>query len=76
MAHQEDIALMAHLMRRAGFGVDRDELERLPEQGYEETVDQLVNPNDDIPPADEFLLYRYLPATETGGPNPMPGAAN
>ena len=27
MAHQEDIALMAHLMRRAGFGATRDELE-------------------------------------------------
>ena len=27
MAHQDDIALMAHLMRRAGFGASRDELE-------------------------------------------------
>ncbi len=26
MAYQEDIALMAHLMRRAGFGAGRDEL--------------------------------------------------
>ena len=27
MAHQDEIALMAHLMRRAGFGASRDELE-------------------------------------------------
>ncbi len=25
MAYQDDIALMAHLMRRAGFGATRDE---------------------------------------------------
>ena len=27
MAYQDDIALMAHLMRRAGFGAGRDELD-------------------------------------------------
>ena len=32
-----NIALMAHLMRRAGFGASRDELERRTEQGYEAT---------------------------------------
>ena len=32
-----NIALMAHLMRRAGFGVSRDELEQRTEQGYEAT---------------------------------------
>ena len=26
MSHQEDIRLMAHLMRRAGFGATREEL--------------------------------------------------
>ena len=29
----KDIALMAHLMRRAGFGADRDELEATRRQG-------------------------------------------
>ena len=33
MAYQEDIALMAHLMRRAGFGATRDELESAGGQG-------------------------------------------
>ena len=27
MSHRDDIALMAHLMRRAGFGAPREELE-------------------------------------------------
>ncbi len=43
-----NIALMAHLMRRAGFGANRDQLERCVEQGYEATVEELLdtsNPN-------------------------------
>ena len=39
MPNKEDIALMSHLMRRAGFGATRDEVERLAEQGYEATVE-------------------------------------
>ena len=74
MGNQE-IALMAHLMRRAGFGATRDELEALVEQGYEETVEQLVNPVD-RPPADHYLLYRYHPITEVPGGAPLPGQAN
>ena len=76
MSDREDIVLMAHLMRRAGFGATRDELERLAEQGYEETVERLLDPPDEIPRADHHLLFRYIPATETGGPSPAPGAAN
>ena len=76
MSNKEDIAMMAHLTRRAGFGTTRDELEALVEQGYEKTVEQLVNPPHDLPRADQHLLYRFLPGTETGGPNPVPGAAN
>ena len=34
----QDIELMAHLMRRAGFGATRDELEERVATGYEETV--------------------------------------
>ena len=44
MSETQEIAQMAHLMRRAGFGASRDELERLVAQGYEETVEQLVDP--------------------------------
>jgi uncharacterized protein (DUF1800 family) len=61
-------------MRRAGFGATRDEVERLAEQGYEETVDQLINPT--APPVDEFLLWRYHPITEVPGGAADPGQAN
>ena len=39
-----DVALMAHLMRRAGFGATRTELEAYAEKGYENVVDDLVHP--------------------------------
>ncbi len=40
-----DIAVMAHLMRRAGFGAQYHELERRAAKGYEATVPmEPVNP--------------------------------
>ena len=39
-----DIALMAHLMRRAGFGASRDELEQKVAQGYASVVEDLLYP--------------------------------
>ena len=57
MANTE-LALMAHLMRRAGFGATRDELETCVEQGYEATVEQLLHP-EQSPVMDEDLLRRY-----------------
>ena len=46
MAYQDDIALMAHLMRRAGFGATRDELEARVAKGYEATVEELLQSRD------------------------------
>ena len=43
---KEDIALMAHLMRRAGFGATRDELEEYVAKGYEAVVEELLHPGD------------------------------
>ena len=60
MAHQEDIALMAHLMRRAGFGAGRDELEARVAKGYEATVEELLHPETQ-PPVDVYTLLRYHP---------------
>ena len=42
--HNHDIGLMAHLMRRAGFGAKYDELEARAAKGYDATVDELLNP--------------------------------
>ncbi|MDP6513593.1 MAG: DUF1800 domain-containing protein [SAR202 cluster bacterium] len=73
MASREDIALMSHLMRRAGFGASRDEVEKLCEQGYEATVEQLLNPTE--PVVDEYDLYRHHPITEVPGGAAAPGQA-
>ena len=39
----QDIELMAHLMRRAGFGATRDELEAYVEAGYESITLTCIN---------------------------------
>ncbi|MFQ6029077.1 MAG: DUF1800 family protein, partial [Dehalococcoidia bacterium] len=57
----EDIALMAHLMRRAGFGATREELEARAEQGYEATVEELLNPESQMG-ADRYEFLRYHPS--------------
>ena len=72
---REDYALMAHLMRRAGFGATWEELGVLVAQGYEETVEQLLDPQRS-PPADAYLLYRYHPTVEIPGGNAAQGQAN
>ena len=58
-----DIALMAHLMRRAGFGASRAELAARVAQGYEATVEELLHPESQ-PELDEDTLYRYFPNLE------------
>ncbi len=55
---QEELSLMAHLMRRAGFGATCDELEECLAQGYENTVERLVRP-EDAPAWDDALFRRY-----------------
>ena len=55
-----EIALMAHLMRRAGFGATRDELEARLAKGYEATVDELLN-IEAQPDLELDLMERYLP---------------
>ena len=39
-----DVALMAHLMRRAGFGATLVELEEYAAKGYESVVEELLHP--------------------------------
>ena len=56
----QDIALMAHLMRRAGFGAARDELEARVAKGYEATVEELLHPEKQ-PDVDLNLMARYIP---------------
>jgi uncharacterized protein (DUF1800 family) len=55
--HQE-VALMAHLLRRAGFGARRDELDRYCGKCYEATVEELLYP-EQAPQLDEDIIRRY-----------------
>jgi hypothetical protein len=75
MAYQEDIALMAHLMRRAGFGAGRDELEARVVKGYEATVEELLHPETQSP-VDVYTLLRYQPAALLPGGQPPMGNVN
>ena len=54
-----EIMLMAHLMRRAGFGASYAELERLADQGYAATVDALLFPEAQ-PDLDLDVMQRYM----------------
>ena len=63
MPDKEDIALIAHLMRRAGFGASRQELEARAAKGYEATVEELLHPEEQ-PAIDEDILFRFLPGYE------------
>ena len=56
----KDIALMAHLMRRAAFGATREELEAYVAKGYEATVEELLHPENQ-PAWDEDVNIRAYP---------------
>ena len=56
----KEIALMAHLMRRAGFGSTFEELEARAAKGYEATVDELLDPEGQ-PELEKDLMMRYQP---------------
>ena len=76
MATKEDLALMAHLMRRAGFGASKEELERLAEKGYDAVVDELTDPPEDQPAGNMALLLRHMPGCLLPGGVPQPGQYN
>ena len=77
MASSEDIALMGHLMRRAGFGASRVELEERAARGYEATVEELLEPEKlGIADNDEDLLFRHAPGAKLPGGVPYNGQAN
>ena len=64
---RQDIALMAHLMRRAGFGASRDELEEYAAKGYEATVEELLHPESPGNMPDDVIRRFHVAADE--GPN-------
>ena len=56
----DHLSLMAHLMRRAGFGATREELDGRLTVGYEATVEDILHP-DAHEPLDFYDFLRYLP---------------
>ena len=69
-----DIALVSHLMRRAGFGAPRAELEAWAAKGYEATVEALLHPESQ-PEVDEDVMFRYFPHLEAPAA-PVQGQTN
>lgn len=57
-----DVALMAHLLRRAGFGASRAQLDIYLKHSYEAAVEKLLNPAYSVPD-DQDLMDRYFIAT-------------
>ena len=57
---ESKLPLIAHLLRRAGFGASRDELEAYAAKGYDATLEELLHP-EHAPPAlqGEDLIRRY-----------------
>ncbi len=54
------VELIAHLLRRAGFGANREELDAYAARGYEATVEELLNPRDEQRLSD-YLIRRFHP---------------
>ena len=55
---ENNLSLTAHLMRRAGFGATREQLETYASKNYEALVEDLINP-ERFPQVDEDVLERY-----------------
>jgi len=75
VANKDDIALMAHLMRRAGFSASREELEARVEKGYEATVEELLYPEKQES-VNSFDLLRYHPWAWKPASQPSPGGGD
>ena len=61
------IALMAHLMRRAGFGATRDELEAKVANGYEATVEDLLYPGEANTMPEDIIRRVFIGNDEGAG---------
>ena len=60
----KDVSLMAHLMRRAGFGATRNELEGYMADGYEATVDNLLDPGESGHMPDDIIRRYHVDQSE------------
>ena len=63
------VELIAHLMRRAGFGATRDQLEAHAANGYESTVDELLDPGEERRIGDDLIRRFHPELSGMMGPN-------
>ena len=61
---RQDMELMAHLLRRAGFTATRDELEAYLARGYDATVEELLNPGDPANLPDDVIARYHVDQSE------------
>ena len=69
----EELALTAHLMRRAGFGARRKELEQFVAQGYEATVERLLELGDDSDLEQDVVERYYIDIDDMRAADPTAG---
>ena len=56
---KRDLRLLAHLMRRAGFGATRTQLQVLEKKGYDAVVDELLNPSESAQWMGDYMVRRF-----------------
>ncbi len=66
-----DPSLMAHLLKRAGFGSDFIELKKYVSKSYEDVVEDLIHP-EKFPEVEEELIARYYTSLAANKDNPAP----
>jgi uncharacterized protein (DUF1800 family) len=72
MMISNDTALMAHLLRRAGFGATRNELEEYLALGYEGAVEALLHPSEPNNMPDDLIRRYHVEQSEL---RDLPGSA-
>ena len=65
----KDIQLIAHLMRRAGFGASRDELEAYAAKGYDAVVEELLHPASSQSMSEDLIRRYHQEQSGMIGPN-------
>jgi hypothetical protein len=56
-----DSSLVAHLLRRAGFGSDYSQIQEFTKKKYEEIVEDFLHP-ENFPEVEDKLLSRHYPS--------------
>ena len=66
---RQETDLMAHLMRRAGFGATPDELDAYVAKGYEPTVEELLHPGDPGNMPEDVIRRLHVDQSEARQPH-------